>query len=96
MLSIFNDILRQQVRYSATVFQPSEQYLLVEEISTSAVQVNAVRKISIPGILKYVTKQQLYQLPLDAGLEHFNADKPLSTRTRHTCQTQKLNFVLIT
>ena len=48
MLPILNNVLRQQVRYSATFFQPSEQYLLVEEISTSSVQANAVRKSVFP------------------------------------------------
>jgi hypothetical protein len=40
-LPIFNNVLREQVRYSEMFCMPREQNLLVEEISTSSVQLNA-------------------------------------------------------
>jgi len=43
-LPIFNNVLRQQVRFSEMFFMASGQNLLVEEISTSSVQLNAARK----------------------------------------------------
>jgi hypothetical protein len=47
-LPIFNNVLTVQVKYSEMFYMPREQNLLVKEISTSSVQLNAARKSVFP------------------------------------------------